>query len=349
MNTYSIQKPKLNSILNQSIPQFDCLNGEDVISAKVSDHHPVVHHGVLFWNIMMQGNIRQGSAELSYNNAFGMVETEKQYCHRLSHKVGAVIGEIINRDSSIIAISLCEGPIVISHVDIFVNSLQKQASLNKFFQNTVLKQKYNQLEIFNNAKPWGLFLWVDYRYQLQAISESRMINSELSILLSNRCQVWKMSRENHSQYLMLAHFPFAGNESVADAKKLSRLGNIFSDFVCYLLDKYSQEEFMICADFNLNPFLVSQYTDRYLDCINPNNSVILMKEKLTKQPVMNSVTVDGILLSQRVKQKYYSSNYNAGLFHRLRLKNPILTYQDKKERNSCVIAIEKPSGNIQHI
>lgn len=48
-----------------------CLNRNDVITAQVSDHQPLIYNGVLFWNIMMQGKKR---ANGDYNNGFGTNE-----------------------------------------------------------------------------------------------------------------------------------------------------------------------------------------------------------------------------------------------------------------------------------
>src|ERR1700722_17893927 len=90
---------------------FICLEGSDVITAGVSDHHPVVHHGVLFWNVMMQGKARKSGG---YNNGFGIVETNKQYINRLS-KTAKIIVEISYRYPAIEAIALCEGPIESLH------------------------------------------------------------------------------------------------------------------------------------------------------------------------------------------------------------------------------------------
>jgi hypothetical protein len=76
---------------------YYCLNGYDVITKQVSDHHPVVHDGVLFWNIMMQCKARNGHG---FNNGFGIIETELEYIRRL-FIVACVIAEIVYKDTSI--------------------------------------------------------------------------------------------------------------------------------------------------------------------------------------------------------------------------------------------------------
>jgi hypothetical protein len=64
----------------------------DVINAKISDHYPVIHHNVLFWNVMMQGKARGISG---FNNAFGLIEDEAAYLARL-WKVAKAIAAILH-------------------------------------------------------------------------------------------------------------------------------------------------------------------------------------------------------------------------------------------------------------
>ena len=51
----------------------------DTITARISDHNPIIHHDVLFWNIMMRGKTRLRDGAVSYNNGFGIEESESQY------------------------------------------------------------------------------------------------------------------------------------------------------------------------------------------------------------------------------------------------------------------------------
>ena len=59
INEWAIMKHKQDRIVQVNKTAlshstgFACLNGNDVISGKVSDHHPVIHDGVFFWNIMI--------------------------------------------------------------------------------------------------------------------------------------------------------------------------------------------------------------------------------------------------------------------------------------------------------
>jgi hypothetical protein len=312
--------PKEKSVSHQTLLSFSCLNNQDVISGKVSDHHPVVHHNVLFWNVMMQGNIRQNSTVLSYNNAFGLIETQDQYIKRLK-KIAQVIAEISAKFPFLKAITLCEGPIISVHVNVFIQTLQLHYSMKKYFSPIGLKPNYYQPVMKNDSKPWGLFMFVDTAYKVKVISEPMQNNELLIRQLNNRFQLWKLTNEHSTQYIALAHFPFGENERVTQSKCLTDLGLIFRDFIQHLIKKYSQNEFIFCADFNFNPYLISHYHDRYLDSIQPHNSIILRKDKMTTKFVTEFITVDGMLLSQRTKQKYYSANYHLGLFHRLALEH----------------------------
>jgi hypothetical protein len=77
-----------------------------ILTAKISDHYPIVHNNVLFWNVMMQCKGRGNG----FNNGFGMVESDQQYTQRLE-KVANVIAGVCLISPNIEVISLCEGPI----------------------------------------------------------------------------------------------------------------------------------------------------------------------------------------------------------------------------------------------
>lgn len=138
--------------------QFKFLNNDDVISAQVSDHHPVIHQNILFWNVMMRGNQRISSAGVQgFNNGFGIVESEKDYTKRLC-KVAAVIAEILEDDSSLEVIGLCEGPVLPAHVEVFDKALRQFDSVKKFLSgdNALLHPV-----MISGQTNWGLMLMVD--------------------------------------------------------------------------------------------------------------------------------------------------------------------------------------------
>ena len=286
----SMRTNRLNNTMT-----FTCLSGNDVITSQVSDHHPVVHDGVLFWNIMMQGNKRGGSSQ-SFNNGFGLIESEGDYMSRL-RMVGTVIAEAVCRDPSINVISLCEGPIKPEHVTVLFNSLKKNRVMKRFITDEMF---YKPSDLGQN---WGLLMLTDKRCSVTKVCSA---DSTKYPKLANRFQLWKIEYNGQSKYVALAHFPFAGDEHKIDKKSLSVQGQEYCDLINTMMQRYQEESFVFCADFNFNPYLISQWRDRELDKISHNNSILLTEATGTHKPVIQAVTVDGILLSLREKQKYYT-------------------------------------------
>jgi hypothetical protein len=282
---------------------FASLKGKDVISARVSDHHPVIHDGVLFWNIMMQGKKRTGVLGDSYNNGFGLIETDKIYRDRLI-RVGAVIAEIVYRCPSIKAITLCEGPIKAEHSQLLVKTLRRFHWMQKFFKGTQKKAGFYQP---NNpeAANWGLLMLADQKYTVENESNQIIENCSVSKKLANRLHIWQLSYGDKKKFLALGHFPFGGNESCTEQEKMTTDGKIYCDLITHLLNQYEQETFIFCADFNFNPHLISRWQDRENDKIAPHNSVLLLTEAHHNPAKTMSVTVDGILLSAKEKQKKF--------------------------------------------
>lgn len=280
---------------------FACLDGNDVISGKVSDHHPVIHDGVFFWNIMMQCNIRAGGP--SFNNGFGLIESDKEYIARLV-MVAQVIAEAVYRDPSIEVISLCEGPIQPEHVEVLFHGLMKFPFLARF----MMEGRFHKPAA--KGQNWGLLMLADTRY---AVTKVRYDFIEASHKLVNRFQLWKLEHTGKEKYIALAHFPFAGDEYKTEKMTLSSSGQEYCGLINTLLKSHSNDSLIFCADFNFNPYLISQWQDRALDKISPNNSILLTLEGASHKRV-KTVTVDGVLLSTREKQKYHSSRPDLGLF-----------------------------------
>lgn len=273
-------------------------NNTDVIREKISDHYPVVHNGALFWNIMMQGRMRQRQGgEGGYNNGFAMVETDRQYKNRLIN-VANEIAKIIENNCSIDAISICEGPINEDDVAIFIASLKQHLAMQKFFNEISSDFHAANLKTGNN---WGLLLLVDKIYEVRDISETL---PKISSKLANRFQLYELSIVNSKKYIAIAHLPFADNENVREKIDLSEDGKQYCDLLKNVITQYENQSFMLCGDFNLNPHLISEINDRALDNIQHHNSIVLKnKEPLT-------VTVDGILLSKHEKQKGHRYKLN---------------------------------------
>jgi hypothetical protein len=305
-------------VINTGI--FRCLNGNDVITSKVSDHHPIIHDGALFWNIMMQGKIRKGKEGVSFNNGFGFLENDKQYVNRLA-KVSHVIAEIVYRNSSIETIGLCEGPIQSLHMNILIQALKKFPWMERFLSHDVV-HKPN----IESYQKWGLLMLSDKKNTVSEVKCDFIECSSVFDKLANRFQLWKITKNRENKYFALGHFPFSGDELVEEKTKLSQSGNIYCELINILMNRYANDDLIFCADFNFNPYLINRWQDRALDQITNNNSILLiMEEKKT----VKTATVDGILLSQREKQKYYTSRPNLSLVERLSYEHYLFkTYID---------------------
>jgi hypothetical protein len=288
-----------------TINNFFCLGGNDVITGQVSDHHPVIHDGVFFWNIMMQCNKRAGGP--NFNNGFGLIESDKSYIARL-RLVAEVIAEAVHRDPSIEAITLCEGPIKPEHTKVLSKALMKFSSMARFMVEGMFHKPDAP------GQNWGLLMLADKRY---AVSKVRHSALEDHPKLTNRFQLWKLAQAGIEKYIALAHFPFAGDEHKTEKMSLSSLGQTYCNLINALMKGYRHDSLVFCADFNFNPYLISQWQDRALDRISHNNSILLTVDEASHRET-KTVTVDGVLLSDGEKQKYHSSRLEVGLFRHLR-------------------------------
>jgi hypothetical protein len=281
------------------------LEVRDVITAHISDHNPMIKESILFWNVMMKGKQRGRG----FNNGFGIVETESQYINRLI-KVAGVIAEIIHENPSIETIGLCEGPIEPVHVKIFLDSIKKFKWMERFFvENAFYKPNVEK------HPNWGLLMLTD---KDNKVSEMKcdLIQESPFDKLTNRFQLWKLTNSGKKTYFALAHFPFGGDECVSEKKHLSHNADTYCELIINILNQYSNDHLIFCADFNFNPYLISQWKDRILDQITPNNSILLTVEGGSR--LHHAVTVDGILLSIKEKQKSYESKIIPRLFDMLK-------------------------------
>lgn len=313
---------------------FRCLNGNDAITARVSDHHPIIHNGVLFWNIMMQGKMRRSGEGIGYNNGFGFIESDKEYIRRLI-KIANVIAEMVFQNPYIETIGLCEGPIQPLHINILTQCLKRFEWMNRFFTHNAF-HKPNVAGYQN----WGLLMLTDSNNKVSEIKCDVIEQSSIFSKLANRFQLWKFSRNGKDKYFALGHFPFGGDESVAEKKRLSLLGNIYSQLINNFINLYADEYLIFCADFNFNPYLINQWQDRTLDQITNNNSMLLTIDEKSGNQKNKTVTVDGILLSQKEKQKYYISKPDPGLFGRLAREYYLFKYcvdtcLEESRRKNC--------------
>lgn len=293
---------------------FESLEDNNVISTRVSDHHPIIHNGILFWNIMMQCKERKEHNRVSYNNGFGIVETDGAYIKRLS-KVARVVAEIVLTNPEIDTIAFCEGPIQTAHLEHFKNCLKKFPWLKPFFKDDAFHKPS-----LNKYPEWGL-LMANKNHDVSKIEVGYVEPMPAGLeKLANRLQIWKLSRAGKESYLALAHFPFGRDEFATDKSSLSTQGKIYCDFVNKIFTYFAENDLVFCADFNLNPYLISHWKDRALDNIPHENSILLQ----TKECGVKAVTVDAVLLSTIAKQKYYSVQFNPGLFGRLAAEHRFL-------------------------
>lgn len=300
--------------MKRSLKEIAYLGNNDVISAEVSDHHPILHNGVLFWNVMMQGRKRQGRDGMSYNNGFGIEESNTTYLNRLT-KIAYVIAEIVERNKTIEAICLCEGPIQPEHVNRLLETLKMQPAMQKFFENQkpIFQQPHHQ-----SAPNWGLMMFAQADFEITPIQHDFIQQSIVQNKLANRLQTWQLKKGNKSKYLTLGHFPFSGDEHVSDQSQLSDTGTTYCQLLKKLFEHHAKDELVICADFNFNPHLISERQDRSVDKIKTNNSIVLVPDNKNHLPLRKHVTVDGILLSQKEKQKFMSVQVHSCLFKTLK-------------------------------
>ncbi|STX50681.1 Uncharacterised protein [Legionella busanensis] len=318
-------KEEINDASAQAPNVCACLNNKDVIASKISDHHPIVHNGILFWNVMMQGRKRGNG----FNNGFGIIENDADYKARLS-KIAEVIAEVVEYNPSIEAICLCEGPIKDDDTKVLNDSLKAFPSMQRFISQD---RFYKPNEV---GPEWGLLMLADNRYK------ASKVNLEgISLLpnLVNRFQLWQLQDGDTTKYVALAHFPFSGDVYTTDRKLLSARSQVYCQFIQYVLDQYQDKSLNFCADFNFNPHLIGQPAERVLDHIINNNSILLNIEEKSGVFNVDTVTVDGVLLSQKEKQNYLNTRREQNLMTRLQwndrfFKAALKVVIDQKEANA---------------
>jgi len=231
------QPVKIAAPISENVPSFLCLQGADVITAKVSDHHPVIHGATLFWNMMMQGK-QKG---IVFNNGIGLIETDADYLTRLA-KVARVVAEMSWRHPEIEMISFCEGPVQSVHIQLFFDFLSQYASLKKF----ITEQGFHQPNY--RGDKFGLLMLADKQYQVIP----KKLPSLLLKKLGNRFKIWKLTNDKHTKYLALAHLPYGrGDEYAIDIRQLTSDGLMYRRFMQRLLKFYHNRRLIVAGDFNL--------------------------------------------------------------------------------------------------
>lgn len=278
----------------------------EIQSKKISDHFPVVHQNTLFWNVMMQAKMRVGQASIGYNNGFGIKEDEAQYARRLE-QVAVVIAKIVKENPKIDVICLCEGPIN-QFVEPFVNKLKEFEEMKRFF----FSAKTNPASDFYKPQPiiaankndWGLFLFVDKNIAVKATPfSSHALSVQNKEKLSNRFQIWELKQNGEKYFCALGHVPLGKDEVASEFENLSQDGKEYARFFEDILTQHKNNLLTICADFNMDPNVIEDRNKRLFDVIPRENSLKFESEILLSK----KLTVDGILLSDLTKQKFFSS------------------------------------------
>lgn len=295
-------------------------NLHTIFRNETSDHKPVVHNGVLFWNIMMQGRERRGGG---YNNAFARVESNADYISRLQ-RVAKKITEIVANDDSIVAITLCEGPIKDEHIRAMLSVFKNSPVMQRFFEK-------NQIGFYTQdvslGHKWGLLMLVDNAYEVNPVTIPGLERYEQYKKLVNRVQLWELTNAYEKKYLALAHFPYGGDVHKMAHDQFSNDGHAYSQIANDILKNYGEKDLTFCADFNFNPYLLGK--QRQLDSVSVGNSILL------KQGNVLNVTVDGVLLSRISKCKLAAGLRDVGLFARLK-RELKLARTNQKEVGSLV-------------
>ena len=112
---------------------------------------------------------------------------------------------------------------------------------------------------------------------------------------------------------------------------------------------YAETHFVLGADFNFNPYLIDQVKDRAFDQVPVNNSLLLISNDKHQEGIQTTkvVTVDGILLSRREKQKYISMQIIPDLFSKLKREYCLLINRMQEECVTLEHATRKPSFSLR--
>lgn len=277
---------------------FNTLKNNDVVSAQISDHHPIVHGDTLFWNIMMKGKFRRGR----FNNGFGLIESNADYQARLA-KVADVIAEIVSHNPSIHSINLCEGPVEADDVKHFLTALSKHPELKRHLSESGFHQP-NHPDAYN----WGLMMFADSKFTVTEMSSDFVLQNPSLERLRNRFQLWALTDGDKTKYVALTHLPFGGDVHTTEETELSDTTAAYRKLVSKLLNEFGEQDLVITGDFNFSPYLMGRYQARLLDAIPHHNSTLFHNGK------QETVTVDGILLSDASKRRRYRTPMYGAMF-----------------------------------
>lgn len=125
-------------------PTMLSLTGQNPMTAKLSDHNPLINNGIISFNMMMQA--KWNPAKKRYNNGFGIKEeSQTQYQSRIKAAV-LMLAEVAHLNPQVYAIGLVEAPIEAADIGVLIAEFAKYPSLKRF-------QKSLSPEIFS---PMGI-------------------------------------------------------------------------------------------------------------------------------------------------------------------------------------------------
>ena len=256
--------------------QMLCLTGASPMEAWVSDHNPVVSHGVLSFNIMMQCRWSPGrdGRPGRFNNGFGIIEDQRQYQQRLKAVV-AVIAEISARNPQLYAIGLEEAPINLEDIAVFMAEFKRYPSLSKFKESL-------GAAVFS---AWGIVTFFDTERFFIEKSEVDLAMPHLE----DRIQKFKLhaKKEPAREFQVYnCHLPFDLAKSHPE-RLFGFLEGLFSDPLPAIL----------MGDFNLDPKLLKKLSSCVRICSPENNNVLAIADQSGKVIGQELDTVDGILCS----------------------------------------------------
>ena len=256
--------------------QMLCLTGASPMEALVSDHNPVVSHGVLSFNIMMQCRWSPGrdGRPGRFNNGFGIVEDQRQYQQRLKAVV-AVIAEISARNPQLYAIGLEEAPIKLEDIAVFITEFKRYPSLSKFKDSL-------DAAVFS---AWGIVTFFDTKHFFV-----EKLDMDLAIPhLKDRIQKFKLHAKKdptHEFQVYNCHLPFDLAKSHPESL-FGFLESLFSDALPAVL----------MGDFNIDPKVLKNISSYVRICSPENNNVLAVTDQSGKVIGQELDTVDGILRS----------------------------------------------------
>lgn len=230
--------------------QYKSLQNNTIFQSEVSDHLPLVQGRILNWNVMMQG--RQTSRG-NFNNGFGLIETQREYQHRLE-KVVSVIDEIMCAHPGVAVLTLQEAPIAQADLGLFKQLFSQCPRLRGF----TYMLNYDP----DVVTPWGVMTLVDTNFSNYKRLKTPLTQPEL-IPRVQIIQLW-----NHQDTRVVnIHVPHAYHDEAEKVDDL--LTKVFSDL--------RVAKIILAGDFNVDPIRLKYSATDMLTKLKNNIQLVLTK------------------------------------------------------------------------